>query len=139
MKTAALKALCIAYHLCHTGKKIDLLHNIMSLAEHGQNEPQERKGWEVYIIQAKSGQLYTGITNDFERRFLAHQTKKRGARFFHFSAPDKVLYRETQPNRSEATRRELQIKKMTRPQKLALIHQEFWGQTSQSVNHSGEL
>lgn len=123
MKTTALTDLCTAYHLCHTGKKLDLLHNILSLVEKRQSLQQERKGWEVYIIQAESGQLYTGITNNFERRFLAHQTKKRGARFFHFSAPEKVLYRETQPNRSEATRRELQIKKMTRPQKLALIHQ----------------
>lgn len=79
------------------------------------------KSWEVYIIQAESGQLYTGITNDFEKRFSAHQSKKGGARFFHFSGPENVLFREKQPNRSKATQRELQIKKMSRKEKLELI------------------
>lgn len=79
------------------------------------------KQWEVYIIQNESGQLYTGITNDFEKRFFAHLTKRGGARFFHLSPPEKVLFRETHPNRSQATKRELEIKKMTRAEKLALI------------------
>ena len=77
--------------------------------------------WEVYIIQTKSGKLYTGITRDFKRRFVAHQQQKNGARFFNFSTPDKVLFREPHPNRSEATKREIAIKKMTREEKLALI------------------
>lgn len=74
--------------------------------------------WEVYIIQTKSGQLYTGITTDLDRRFRDHLEGKRGARFFHISEPEKIVYRESHPNRSDATKREIEIKKMSRRQKL---------------------
>ena len=78
--------------------------------------------WEVYIIQTTSSKLYTGITNDLDRRFKEHLTGKgRGARFFRFSAPEKLLFRERHPNRSSASKREAEIKKMSRKQKLALI------------------
>lgn len=77
--------------------------------------------WEVYIIQAKSGVLYTGITTDLDRRFAAHLEGAKGARFFRFSQPEKIVYREECANRSEATRRELEIKKMTRQKKVELI------------------
>lgn len=76
--------------------------------------------WVVYIIQAKSGKLYTGITNNMESRLAAHKNSK-GARFFHFSGPEKVLYQEHHPNRSEASKREHAIKKMSRQEKLMLI------------------
>lgn len=78
--------------------------------------------WEVYLIQAESGKLYTGITTDLDRRFQDHQKGKKGARFFRFSSPEKILLRESFPNRSSATKRELEIKKMTRKEKLDLIH-----------------
>lgn len=77
--------------------------------------------WEVYIIQAKSGTLYTGITTDLDRRFADHQNGIKGARFFRISQPDKIVFRESHANRSEATKREIQIKKMTREQKMTLI------------------
>ncbi len=77
--------------------------------------------WEVYIIETVSGKLYTGITNDLDRRFEDHLNGRKGARFFHFSAPRKIIFRAACKNRSEATQREIQIKKMTRLQKLALI------------------
>lgn len=81
----------------------------------------KQKQWEVYIIQTKCGKLYTGISNDLEKRFQAHLKHQKGARFFHFSDPDKILYRESFPNRSEATKREIFIKKMSREDKLKLI------------------
>jgi len=77
--------------------------------------------WIVYIIQTESGNLYTGITNDLERRFEDHQKQTKGARFFRISKPEKVVYRETQPNRSEASKRECEIKKMSRQEKLGLM------------------
>lgn len=79
----------------------------------------EQIRWVVYIIQAESGKLYTGITNNMERRLSAHVGKK-GARFFHFSPPEKVVFQELHPNRSEASKREIAIKKMTRKEKLSL-------------------
>ncbi len=78
--------------------------------------------WTVYIIQTDSGKLYTGITNDLERRFAAHQ-KQKGARFFRISGPAKIVYRESLANRSEALKRESAIKKMTRAEKLQILAQ----------------
>lgn len=75
--------------------------------------------WVVYMIQAESSKFYTGITNNIERRFAAHAGKK-GARFFHFSCPEKIVYQEFHPNRSEAAKREIAIKKMTRQEKMLL-------------------
>lgn len=77
--------------------------------------------WEVYMIRTRSGRLYTGITNDLDRRFSEHLTGKKGASFFHFSTPEKIEFRETHSNRSEASKRECEIKKMNREQKLELL------------------
>jgi putative endonuclease len=77
--------------------------------------------WEVYIIRTTSGSLYTGITNNLESRFEAHKNGKKGARYFHFSSPEQIVFRESFPNRSEASKREAAIKKMSREQKLILI------------------
>jgi putative endonuclease len=75
----------------------------------------------LYMLRCVDGTLYTGITTDLERRFQDHLEGKKGARFFRFSNPEKILYRESHPNRSKATKREIEIKKMSRPQKLKLI------------------
>jgi len=79
------------------------------------------KSWEVYIIQTKSGKLYTGITTDLDRRLSDHQTGNKGAKFFRFSDPEKIVFRQSYQNRSQATKREIEIKKMSRAEKLALI------------------
>lgn len=76
--------------------------------------------WTVYIIQTKSGKLYTGITTDLKRRFKEHQNKS-GAQFFHLSEAERIVYVELKANRSEATKREIEIKKMSRSQKDSLI------------------
>lgn len=73
------------------------------------------------MIQTDSGTLYTGITNDLERRLNAHQNQKRGARYFRLTSADKVVFCENHLNRSEASKREAMIKKMTRQDKLKLI------------------
>ena len=78
--------------------------------------------WEVYIIRAESGHLYTGITKDLDRRLAEHKSdRSKGARFFRFSSPKEVLFREPHPDRSSASKREAAIKKMSRAQKLKLI------------------
>jgi putative endonuclease len=81
----------------------------------------ERRSWTVYIIQAESGQLYTGITLDLERRLAEHRDGSRGAKFFRTSSPKRVVYQEQCRRRNEALRREREIKDMTRAQKLELI------------------
>ncbi len=80
----------------------------------------EESSWEVYIIRTTSGKLYTGITTNLDRRFADHLQGRKGARFFRFSTPESIVYREPHPNRSSASQRECRIKKMTRQQKLDL-------------------
>jgi DNA-3-methyladenine glycosylase I len=77
--------------------------------------------WEVYIVRTVSGKLYTGITTDVNRRFTDHQKGKKGAKFFRISGAHSILYREAHMNRSLASKREAQIKKMSLKQKLELI------------------
>lgn len=79
--------------------------------------------WFVYIIETKSGKLYAGITTDVSRRFQEHKNlKTKGAKFFRTDPPRKMVYQETTANRSEALKREAQIKKLTRKEKLQLIY-----------------
>jgi putative endonuclease len=80
--------------------------------------------WVVYMIQTDDGKLYTGITNNLDKRFNDHLNSKKGAKFFRFSNPEKIIFHESHPNRSEAQKREIMIKKMDRTQKLALIHEK---------------
>lgn len=77
--------------------------------------------WFVYIVEAENGHLYTGITTDLERRFAEHQSKQGGAKFFHTSSAKKMVYSESQPDRSTASKREAAIKKLSRKNKLILI------------------
>ena len=54
------------------------------------------KNWQVYIIQTKTGKLYTGITTDINRRLNEHSNKK-GAKYFRLEKPQKVIFIEPQP------------------------------------------
>jgi len=77
--------------------------------------------WFVYIVEAENGALYTGITTDLKRRFSEHKTQKKGARFFHTSPAKQLVYSEPQADRSQASKREVAIKKLSRKAKLNLI------------------
>lgn len=77
--------------------------------------------WYVYIVRDGAGRLYTGISKDVVRRFQEHKTGQKGARFFRFSPPKEIIHLETLPDRSSATRRECEIKKMKRSEKLILV------------------
>jgi len=81
--------------------------------------------WFVYIIRASDGRLYTGITTDVARRFGEHSGSSRGARFFRGRRPAEVVYTEMQADRSHALRREAEIKKLKRNQKLDLIGRKW--------------
>lgn len=80
-----------------------------------------KKNWKLYIIQTKSGKLYTGITLDLEKRFKEHLSTKRGAKFFRMDSPRAIVYSENLTDRSTAQKREAQIKRMNRAQKLNLV------------------
>lgn len=76
-----------------------------------------------YIVRCSDGTLYTGITNDLERRIAVHNKGKGGA-YTASRCPVELVYSETVGAKGDALRRELQIKALTRSQKLALINGE---------------
>ena len=80
--------------------------------------------WFVYILEAGNGMLYTGITNNLERRMKAHETGK-GARFTRIFGFRALLYSEPQPDRIAALKRELEIKRWPRDKKISLIEENM--------------
>ena len=83
-------------------------------------------GWQVYIIEASDSKLYTGITTDIEQRWLLHSSGK-GAKFFRGRQPKKICYLENNHDKSSASKREAEIKKMTRVEKKILIEKSPYG------------
>ena len=79
--------------------------------------------WYVYILRCGDGTLYTGVTDDVERRLAAHRSG-RGAKYTRGRGPLELAYREEQPDKSAALRREVQIKRLSRQEKLSLC--EAW-------------
>jgi len=77
--------------------------------------------WSVYIIEVSDHSFYTGISTDVERRFEEHSTGPLGAKFFNGRMPLKVIYREDGHTRSSASKREIEIKRLTRLEKETLI------------------
>lgn len=78
----------------------------------------------LYILRCGDGSLYTGITTDVEKRLAAHQSGK-GAKYTRGRGPLTVVYRELCGDKPTALRRELEVKALTREQKLALIEGRF--------------
>jgi predicted GIY-YIG superfamily endonuclease len=74
----------------------------------------------VYILRCADGTLYTGTTNDVERRAAVHNAG-RGAKYTKPRLPVTVVYREETADKGAALRRELEIKRLSRAEKLALI------------------
>jgi putative endonuclease len=78
--------------------------------------------WIVYILESQvSGKLYTGITNNLERRLTAHNNGT-GAKCTRAGRPWYVVYQEPMDGKSSALRREIAIKKLSRSEKLTLVH-----------------
>ena len=78
------------------------------------------KQWCVYILKCKDATLYTGMTDDFEKRLAAHRSGK-GAKYTRGRAPLEPVYIEFCEDHSAAAKREYAIKQLTRKQKLQLI------------------
>ena len=76
--------------------------------------------WYLYILRCKDNSLYTGITTDVEKRLEAHRSGK-GAKYTRGRGPLELVYREECGDHSEALKRELEVKALTREEKLKLI------------------
>lgn len=76
--------------------------------------------YSVYILRCSDTTFYTGITNHLEKRILEHNTSEKGAKYTRYRRPVTLVYHEIHDNKSEALKREIKIKKMTRSQKEML-------------------
>ena len=76
-----------------------------------------------YIVECRGGELYCGYSNNVEKRVDDHN-KKRGAKYTKTRLPVKLVYTECFDSKSEAMKREYQIKQLTRQQKLKLIREK---------------
>ena len=80
------------------------------------------KQWVLYILECGDGTLYTGITDDLDKRLKAHAEGK-GAKYTRGRGPLTLRYKEPCEGHSQALRREYQVKQLTRKEKLELCRQ----------------
>jgi predicted GIY-YIG superfamily endonuclease len=85
-----------------------------------EKEDAPDNAWFVYIVRCADGTLYTGITNDLNRRCDQHNAGT-ASRYTRSRLPVVLVYQKSQGNRSVATKRELEIKALSRQKKEALI------------------
>jgi|TARA_B100000809_G_C15133888_1_gene529702 putative endonuclease len=76
--------------------------------------------WSVYIIQCADKTLYTGITNNLTKRLKMHESGI-AAKYTKGRGPFVLVYQEFYENRSLSTKREAEIKKLTKEKKYKLI------------------
>ncbi|HEU0188647.1 MAG TPA: GIY-YIG nuclease family protein [Gallionella sp.] len=76
--------------------------------------------WSCYLLRCADDTLYCGITNDLEKRLAAHNAGT-ASKFTRARVPVELAYAEQCDNRSAASKREMEIKKLSREKKLALI------------------
>jgi len=82
-----------------------------------EHMPQE---WIVYILECSDKTLYTGITNNLQKRLELHYAGK-GARYTRGRSPQILVYSEKCASKSIALKREYAIKQLSRERKTALI------------------
>ena len=79
--------------------------------------------WRLYVVRCSDNTLYTGITNDLDRRINEHNTSKRGAKYTKTRRPVELIYYESYKNRSAAQQAEYAFKKLKREQKEKKIQE----------------
>lgn len=76
--------------------------------------------WYVYVVECSDGTLYTGVATDLDKRLEEHNIGI-GAKYTRGRRPVKIVHFEEYGSRSEACRREYQIKQLSKKKKLALV------------------
>ncbi len=93
------------------------------------NTSSSKSIWFVYYLRCADNSLYAGITTDLTRRLTEHNTcNKTGAKYTRVRRPVKLAYAETQENRQSASKREYQLKKLSKVKKENLV--EGFNQTN---------
>jgi putative endonuclease len=89
----------------------------------------------VYILRTSGNTLYTGQTNNLDKRICEHQSKSpKGAKYTKYFKTVKLVYSEEYPTRSEAMKREAEIKKLSRVKKEIIISSQTNREESVSPN-----
>jgi len=82
----------------------------------------ERAEWYLYMIRCNDGALYTGISNDVDKRFNMHQESgKQGSKYLRGKGPLELVFQKKAGDKSDALKMELEIKKLTKPQKEMIV------------------
>jgi len=81
---------------------------------------EKTKPWFLYLIECEDGSIYTGITVDVDKRYAAHAAGK-GAKYTRSHPPKRILKVFEFANRSEASRAEWMIKKLSACEKRAIV------------------
>ncbi len=76
--------------------------------------------WWVYLLRARDGSVYTGISTDVQRRLAVHNAGK-GSKSLRGRLPVSLVHQEKSRDRSAAQKREAEIKRWPRARKLALV------------------
>lgn len=78
--------------------------------------------WYVYFLRCADNSLYAGITTSLERRVNEHnQCNKKGAKYTRVRRPVTLVYAEQQPDRQMASRKEYQLKQLSKVEKEQLV------------------
>lgn len=75
----------------------------------------------VYILKCADGTLYTGSTNDLQKRVITHNTGKTAAKYTKARRPVELAYYEQFDTKSDALKREWAIKQLSKTEKIKLI------------------
>jgi UV DNA damage endonuclease len=94
---------------------------VLRLMQDSQNDDPGSM-WVVYVLSCNDGSFYTGVTNNLEDRLKKHNAGT-ASRYTRSHLPVKLIYQEQQASRSDALKRELVIKGLSRKSKEALVHQ----------------
>lgn len=77
--------------------------------------------WYVYLVRCSDNSLYAGITTDLTRRLNEHNNSKLGAKYTRIRRPVSLAYAEGSDNRSMASKREYQVRKLSKAKKEQLV------------------
>jgi putative endonuclease len=77
--------------------------------------------YSVYILECADSTLYIGSTNDLEKRLHQHNNLKSGAHYTKIRRPVVLKYSEIAATFAEARKREGELKRLKREEKLALF------------------
>lgn len=98
----------------------DKFKRLKEVVQWDEEQFMSSKKWIVYLLRCSDNSLYTGITTDVERRLQEHKSGE-GAKYTKSRRPVNLVYKEKVGTRSEATKREIEIKNFSKTKKEQLV------------------